>query len=277
MLAAILNDPSSVSTRIPIDFNPNSSTFPEDLRDWLEPSALTTAILEAVQTLYWNDGQVDDVDENACEQQSTLCVLVYGHAIGLSLPEEIVDRLQTDQELRYLSLHKQISASKLFLFKTQNRELVKRCLSHVLRHAWQVHFGKSFSNSKMLARWDGAFRTYFDAEASIRMGHSVQSECPPAYDIVEGESSKRTQTGAKNHRTLGDILRVNFWPSQPRFALISAMALLLLIVLACIASKVIETGKSGANARGGFPGTLTAESATIAEQKSNDEGRSLTV
>jgi hypothetical protein len=182
MIASILNnvtlcEPQSSSA----PFN-QDSMFPSDLCEWIAPAGLVKLVLEAVQTVYWSSRDESGVDADSCHPQLILGLLAYSYATGLYSADEIAQRTATDDALGYLCLNNRFPFRQLHLFRSQNRELLRHCLSRVLRRAWEIWFGESsrssIQNTLAHARLQLAYRNYFDDEAGSRVNQAFRADYP---------------------------------------------------------------------------------------------------
>ena len=159
-----------------------------DLREWLDTSELIGLVLEAVHTLYWTSHEEKEAGVESNHPQLILGLLAYSYATGRYSANEITRQTTTDTAFNYLCLNNRFPRRRLCLFRNQNRELIRRCLSRVLRQAWEIRFGDSFSDSTANARLERAWSNFFNNEADERIGRALWTD----YHTVEAKSGGGT-------------------------------------------------------------------------------------
>ena len=116
--------------------NGSHSSIPADLQEWLSNDDLIELANEAVQTFYWSTKTGAAIDGIARQHARQLLVLLtYCYASGNYSSDYIVDEVNRDGACRHLCLDC-FNGDHIRRFRSQNSELLKRCLAYVLGEAW---------------------------------------------------------------------------------------------------------------------------------------------
>jgi hypothetical protein len=175
-----VNPNQSLEPRQPVRITKNASTsFPSDLRDWLDARSLVVFVLEAVQSHYCSvcDGADRVRSSDDVGPELVLGVLTYCHAIGGHSPADIAQRMSSDPAVRYLCLNRRVEARRLQLLRGQNHELLKRCLTSLLRTVWESKHGHAASATE--AGLDFAGQRSFGDEAEQRIQWAIWTDLAP--------------------------------------------------------------------------------------------------
>ena len=96
MTATIQIDSASTHLQSRKTQDTRQSTFPADLREWLDTSELIGLVLEAVHTLYWTSHEEKEAGVESNHPQLILGLLAYSYATGRYSADEITRQTTTE-------------------------------------------------------------------------------------------------------------------------------------------------------------------------------------
>lgn len=130
--------------------------MPENLAELAGNQHLMHLVFEAVNTFYWStrsSRSTTTVVTPAANPRVLLTVLTYSYAAGIYASGRVTAACAQDQSLRYLAVNLQIDAGQIRLFRGQNREVLRRCLSWVIRRTREMvaHGANASTNGNLAA------------------------------------------------------------------------------------------------------------------------------
>ncbi len=159
-------------------FEPQDILLPDDLRDWIDQYTLSRLVLEAIQTASLPGVEATPVQLGSAflRPHILLSLLTYCYATGLYGSLDIELNSTQDPMLRHLLSNICPEANALRCFRRRHREVVRECLSEVLRRACRLQLGADESMAANVAvdPFDKSGLDAFAAEAEERIRRAVR-------------------------------------------------------------------------------------------------------
>lgn len=131
---------------------PGPGGVSEDLSRLLGARTLVRLVLEAVQTVEWDDPNTAPRGIPGCRPQMMLTLLTYCYAAGYYGSQDIEWATQHDKTVRYICARTFPDWRAIRRFRRANREAVRNCLVRVFREVWALRCAEAGQDPEVGAR-----------------------------------------------------------------------------------------------------------------------------
>lgn len=122
---------------------PKRFSLPWDLLEWTDPDTLRGWVMDAVNSLDWDNAAVVAClrGHPAYQPRKMLGLLTYAYTTGMFGSEEVATACARDKVFRALSEGMLPTAAGIVRFRREHRGLLQWCLGQVLDRAVRSRFG----------------------------------------------------------------------------------------------------------------------------------------